>query len=308
MSRELVVLGTAGHVPTRERNLNGYFLRWDEEGLLFDPGEGTQRQMLLAGVRSSSITRILVTHFHGDHCMGLPGVIQRLAVDQVSQTVSLYYPSGGQGFIESILLESIKGGPRMNRYPVTGPGLVADAPPFDLRAGLLDHRTQTFGWRVQEPDGIRMLSDKLAALGIEGPAVGRLQREGSIEVAGRTVGLAEVSESRPGQLFAFIMDTRLCEGAFELAANADMLVCESTFLSSEASNAQEWGHLTAAQAGRIARESGARLLVLTHFSQRYPDASVLLEEAAAVFPNAVLARDLETIPVPPRPGGNAEAQ
>lgn len=296
MSRELVVLGTAGQVPTKERNLNGYLLRWDQEALLFDPGEGTQRQMLLAGVRSSSITRILVTHFHGDHCLGLPGVVQRMALDQVSHPVSIYYPASGQAFIESIQQEGLP----LEPHPVAEPGLVAAAPPFDLFAGRLDHRTETFGWRIQEPDGRRMLPEKLAALGIEGPAVGKLQQEGSVQVNGRTVHLEEVSELRLGQRFAFIMDTRLCDGAFELAERADMLVCESTYLSSEKDLAEAYGHLTAAQAARIALDSGAKLLVLTHFSQRYPDASVLLDEAASVFANVVLANDLAVIPVPPR--------
>ncbi|HEX2052454.1 MAG TPA: MBL fold metallo-hydrolase, partial [Actinomycetota bacterium] len=96
--RELVVLGTAGQVPTRQRNLNGYLLRWDDEGLLFDPGEGTQRQMLYAGVKSSSISRILLTHFHGDHCLGLPGVVQRLALDGAARRVRLYYSAQGEEY------------------------------------------------------------------------------------------------------------------------------------------------------------------------------------------------------------------
>ena len=95
-NRELVVLGTASQAPTRSRNHNGYFLRWDDEGLLFDPGEGTQRQMLFAGVTASQITRICVTHFHGDHCLGLPGVLQRISLDQVPHAVEVCYPAESQ--------------------------------------------------------------------------------------------------------------------------------------------------------------------------------------------------------------------
>ncbi len=93
--RELVVLGTASQAPTRQRNHNGYLLRWDGEGLLFDPGEGTQRQMLHAGVAASDITRICLTHFHGDHCLGLPGIVQRLSLDRVEHPVTAYYPASG---------------------------------------------------------------------------------------------------------------------------------------------------------------------------------------------------------------------
>src|SRR5262249_60149876 len=155
------------------------------------------------------------------------------------------------------------------------------------------------GYRVTEPDGRRMLPAGLAALGIAGPDVGRLQRQGSLAVGGQVVGLEQVSEPRRGQRFAFIMDTRLCDAAFALADGADMLVCESTFADADAGLAREYGHLTAGQAGRIAAESGARLLVLTHFSQRYDatDGQLLAGDAADAFGGQVaLAHDLDRIP------------
>ncbi|HEX2054682.1 MAG TPA: ribonuclease Z, partial [Actinomycetota bacterium] len=184
--------------------------------------------------------------------------------------------------------------------PVAGPGVVDEGPPFRLSAGRLEHGVEAFGWRLKEPDGRRMIPEKLAVLGIAGPDIGRLQRSGSIEAGGRRVSIEQVSEVRPGQSFAFVMDTRICDAAFELAAGVDMLVCESTFLSEEAALAEQYGHLTAAHAATIARDAGARLLVLTHFSQRYPDTAPLLEEAQSLFPNTVAAADLVTIPVPPR--------
>jgi ribonuclease Z len=150
-----------------------------------------------------------------------------------------------------------------------------------------------------------MLPGKLTALGIAGPDVGRLQREGRIVTGDRVVTLDQVSEPRRGQRFAFIMDTRLCDAAFALAEGADMLVCESTFADTEAALARDYGHLTAGEAGRIAAESRARLLVLTHFSQRYDHAGLqrLADQAAMRFSGqVVLARDLDRIPVPPRSG------
>ena len=191
----------------------------------------------------------------------------------------------------------------LRERPVTQAGTVASTPAFRLDARPLSHSTPTFGYRLAEPDGRRMLPDRLAALGIAGPDIGRLQREGSLVTGGRPVTLEEMSEPRRGQRFAFIMDTRLCDAAFALADQADMLVCESTFADTEAALARDYGHLTASQAGRIAAEAGARLLVLTHFSQRYDpaDGQRLAGEAASAFGGeVVLARDLSRIPVPTR--------
>ena len=304
-ARELVVLGTASQAPTRHRNHNGYLLRWDAEGLLFDPGEGTQRQLLLAGMASSAITRICITHFHGDHCLGLPGVLQRLSLDQVSQPVDVWYPAGGQEFYDRLRRCALYNDTvDVRPHPVHDEGVVDPGPePFSLLAGRLDHRAETFGWRIAEPDGRRMLPDRLEEAGITGPDIGRLQREGSLVTeAGQVVTLEAMSEPRQGQVFAFVMDTRLCDGAVALAEGADLLVCESTFLECDADLAAAYGHLTAAQAARLAVEAGVRCLVLTHFSQRYPDDAAFAAEAGEIFPDVVTVRDLDRVPVPPRAG------
>lgn len=300
-AREVVVLGTASQAPTRTRNHNGYFLRWDNEGLLFDPGEGTQRQMLLAGIPASAITRILVTHFHGDHCLGLSGILQRLSLDRVAHPVEVYFPASGAGYFEHLRRAAIydeKVDLRVHLVAASGEVAVSDA--FRILAAPLRHRVDAVGWRLQEPAGVRMLPDRLAALGVAGPDVGRLVAAGAIEAGGRTVALEEVSAVRPGQAFAFVMDTAVCEGAEELAAGVDLLVSESTFLRSEQDLAAAWGHLTAADAATIAADAGARRLLLTHFSQRHPDESLYEAEARPIFPEAVAARDLMTIAVPPR--------
>ncbi|MHA6759855.1 ribonuclease Z [Streptacidiphilus sp. PAMC 29251] len=304
MPRELVVLGTASQVPTRNRNHNGYLLLWDGEGLLFDPGEGTQRQLLRAGVSASTITRICVTHFHGDHCLGLPGIIQRLNLDRAPHPVSAYYPASGQHFFDrlrhaSAFHETVELCPE----PITEPGeLKAPGAPFTLEAVGLSHPVESFGYRLTEPDGRRILPERLAAHGLAGPAVGRLQREGAVTLAdGSTVTLEQVSEPRPGQSAAFVMDTRLCEGVARLAEGVDLLVIEATFLEADAQLARDHGHLTAAEAARTAAEAGVRRLVLTHFSQRYPDTKGHLAEARRFFDGEiVLAEDLIRVPVPNR--------
>jgi ribonuclease Z len=300
--RELVVLGTASQVPTRHRNHNGYLLRWDGHGLLFDPGEGTQRQMTLAGVSAHDINRICLSHFHGDHCLGLPGVVQRLSLDEVPHPVHAHYPASGEEYFERLRHASVfEETATLCAEPLTADGPIATLPVGRLEARRLDHRVDSFGYRLVEPDGRRIMPDLLARFGVSGPQVSQLQRDGVLELYRRTVTLDQVSQIRPGQRFAFVMDTRDCPGVYELADGADLLVIESTFLAEEAELADRYGHLTARQAGRVAAECGVRRLVLSHFSRRYRDPEQFRAEAAEVFDgDIVLATDLARIPVPPR--------
>ncbi|MQY29952.1 ribonuclease Z [Nocardia aurantia] len=299
--RELVVLGTASQVPTRQRNHNGYLLRWDGAGLLFDPGEGTQRQMLFAGVSVTGVTAICLTHFHGDHVLGLPGVIARLNLDRVQHPVDVCFPASGVDIYRR-LRDVVPEFPGLREHHVTGGPIPLPEAAFDLEAVRLSHRIDSFGYRLTEPDGRRLLPERLAEFGLGGPVVGRLQREGVVRAPdGRTVTLDDVSAVRRGQRFAFVMDTRMCEGVEELAAEADMLVIEATFLDGEADLAREFGHLTAGQAAQVAREAGVRTLVLTHFSQRYADLEGHRLEARKHFDgDLVVAEDLMRVPVPTR--------
>jgi ribonuclease Z len=303
-SRELVVLGTASQVPTRHRNHNGYLLRWDGEGILFDPGEGTQRQMVRAGVAAHDINRICVTHFHGDHSLGLAGVVQRINLDRVPHPVTAHYPASGQRFFERLrYATAYRETVPLAEAPVSGEGgALARTAGYTLEARRLSHPVESYGYRLTEPDGRRMLPERLAAHGIRGPEIGRLQREGALEREGRTVTLEEVSEVRRGQRFAFVMDTRLCEGAHDLAQGCDLLVIESTFLDEDEPLAVEYGHLTAGQAARLASEAGVRHLVLTHFSQRYGDPSDFERQArAAGFEGELtVAQDLMSVALPKR--------
>jgi ribonuclease Z len=303
--RELVVLGTASAVPTRERNQNGYLLRWDEAGFLFDPGEGTQRQMRHAGVSAHDLTWICVTHFHGDHCLGLPGVVQRVARDHVPYPIRAAYPAAGQEFWERLRhATSFSDTADIVPVPLAGAGVRLPAGPVTLTAMPLSHRVEAYGYRVDEPPGISMIPEALARRGVHGPLVGELQRAGVVTAPdGSTVRLEECSRPRPGQSAAFVMDTRVCDGAYRLADGVDLLVIEATFLSTEAALADRYGHLTAVDAARVAAECRVRRLVLTHFSERYTAADMprFLQEAGEVFDGEVIvAEDLLRVPVPRR--------
>ncbi|MFD9195362.1 ribonuclease Z [Streptomyces phaeochromogenes] len=297
--RELVVLGTASQVPTRHRNHNGYLLRWDGEGILFDPGEGTQRQMLRAGVAAHDLHRICVTHFHGDHSLGLAGVIQRINLDRVPHEITAHFPRSGQRFYDRLRYSTAyRETVPLTEAPVDSDGVLASTKSYVLGAHKLSHPVESYGYRLVEPDGRRMLPERLASYGISGADVGRIQREGALG----DVSLDDVSEVRRGQRFAFVMDTRLCDGVYALAEGCDMLVIESTFLDGDMQLAVDHGHLTAGQAGAVARDAGVRHLVLTHFSQRYsePDEFERQARAAGFEGELTVAHDLLRVPVPKR--------
>ena len=298
-TRKFIVLGTASQVPTRHRNHNGYFLKWDDEGILFDPGEGTQRQMILANVSATEITKICLTHFHGDHCLGLAGVLQRLSLDNVPHAVEIYYPASGQQYFEnlrdaSIYYNTAKLVPR----PITTPGIIWQNEKFALETQPLAHSVESWGYRWQEKTTVTMLPEKLAELGIRGAEVGVLKRDRKLEKDGRVISLAEVSVPKVGQSMAFVMDTRRCEAALTLAREVSLLVCESTYLATEQSEAESRGHLTAQQAAQIAKDAQAKLLVLTHFSQRYNSIDDFVREAYPIHPNVIAVQDGDVVVIP----------
>jgi ribonuclease Z len=302
--REVVALGTASQVPTRERNHVATVVRLGEVCVLVDCGEGTQRQMVLAGVRSSQLDALCVTHEHGDHCFGVPGVLQRRRLDGARDPLPVVAADAAIARL-SLLTEFATNGPDPLHRWVTAPTTPVDnAVPVEvLRLGSwsvqsapLLHRVPTVGYRFVEDDGRRLVPDLLAAAGIAGPEVGLLQRGQQV----RGVSLADVSVVRRGQRLAVIMDTAMCEGAFALAQECDLLVCEATFLDAEIELAREHRHLTARQAAEIAVEAGVRRLVLTHFSSRYDSLDGHIREAGAVHAEVSVARDLDVIAVPGR--------
>lgn len=307
--RELVVLGTSSQVPTRYRNHNGYLLRWDNEGLLFDPGEGTQRQMIYADVSATDVSRVLITHFHGDHCLGLAGLSQRFSLDAVPHPIHCYFPASGQVFYDRMRLASIYHlRATMVPHPIREAGVMDRGRNFTLSCQRLDHGVETFGYRLEEDDGRTFDPQRLREAGVAGPQVGELAHHGEVLVGTRKVTAESVSTPRKGQVIAFVMDTRPCEAAVELARNADLLVVESTYLSSEAREAHEHGHMTAGEALAIANRAGAKRVVLTHFSQRYPSLEPFRAEARALHDDVWVAEDGMRIPVPKRHRSGEKAE
>ena len=297
--KSLVVLGSSAQVPTRDRNQSGYYFYWDHQGFLFDPGEGTQRQMTRYGVKVTPLTKIFITHFHGDHCLGLPGIIQRMCLDGVQHEVQIYFPVSGREFYERLVLASFYSGTlNLKPCPVEKDGILLDDDHLTIEARKLDHPIDAYGYRIKNKDSVTLLPEHLKKLGVVGADIKRLKQEGKLLLNGRYIKLEEVSLPRIGESIAFVMDTRMCDAAIELARGVDLLVCEATYLEEQSQLAETYGHLTARQAASIAESAQAKKLVLGHFSQRYADTSAFLEEAQPIHENCFTARDGDRFPLP----------
>lgn len=297
--RDLVILGCSSQQPTRFRNHGAYLLRWNDEGLLFDPGEGTQRQFIFADIPPPVVTRMFISHFHGDHCLGLGSMLMRLNLDKIKHPIHCYYPASGKKYFDRlrnccIYRENIE----IIEHPVKEEGIVEDDGKFRIEAAFLDHGVENIGWRVTEPDTIKFDKEALKKAGIFGPIVRELEKVGKVCIGDRWVLLDEVSTMRKGDSFAYVIDTRPCPAAYALAKGAKMLLCESTYSDAEKEIAAEYMHMTAKQAAHIARESGVQILVLTHFSARYRDPEELGVEARTIFPNTFVAEDFKRIAFP----------
>lgn len=248
--------------------------------------------MTFASVSASEITKIFITHFHGDHCLGLPGVLQRLSLDRISHAVEVYYPASGQKFFNNLKNASVyTNTAEIIEKPISSEGVIFRDKNLIVETRRLEHSTESWGYRFREPDSVTMLPEKLKEFGVAGRDIGKLKEMGAIEINGKIVRREEASVFKKGQSFAFVMDTGVCQSAYDLAREADFLIIESTFLSSESKEAFDYRHLTAQQAAEIAREANAKQLVLTHFSQRYTNIEDFAREARAVFPDSIAVAD-----------------
>lgn len=297
--RDLTILGCSSQQPTRFRNHGAYLLRWNDQGFLFDPGEGTQRQFIFANIAPTVVSHIFISHFHGDHCLGLGSVLMRLNLDKVPHLIHCYYPASGKKYFDrlrygSIYHEMIK----VVEHPVSQAGLVEDNGRFRIEATFLEHGVENIGWRITEADSLKFDDAKLAYYGIKGPLVKEIQQQGQLTIDGKTVRLEQVSWIRPGDSFAIVIDTLPCQNAVDIARKASLLLCESTYLDEHKELARMHNHLTAKQAALIAKEADVKQLILTHFSARYQNVRLFEQEARTIFPNSYAADDLMTFPFP----------
>ncbi len=300
--RDLIILGCSSQQPTRYRNHGAYLFRWNGEGLLFDPGEGTQRQFIFANVAPPTVTRIFISHFHGDHCLGLGSMLMRLNIDKVRHPIHCYYPASGKRYFDRLRYGTIYHDTlTVIEHPITEEGVVHDDGNFCIEALYLEHGVENIGWRVTESDSRKFDKAKLDAAGLKGPLIRQLEEEGRLIINGQEILLDEVSHIRRGDSIAVVIDTLPCQNAIRLASHARLLLCESTYLDEHRQLAKDHHHLTALQAAEIAVAAQAKLLVLTHFSARYLDVRPHEREAQTLFPNTIAADDFKVVPFPVNP-------
>jgi len=306
---KIIPLGTSSGKPTLARNVSGLAVVGEGEWWLFDCGEGTQMRIARAGLSAHRLAGIFITHLHGDHFNGLPGLLSTMGLDQRERGLVLAGPPGMREYLETLQRLKIL----FVSYPLQllerGAVAFADDPQalvyesarYTVVARPLDHRIYALGYRVAERTRPgRFDLARARALGIpEGPLYGQLQSGSEVLLpGGRVVRSEEVlGPPRPGKAVAYCLDTRPCANAIALARGADWLIHEATYADELREEARQYGHSTARQAAVTAREAGARNLLLTHFSSRYPDATPLLEEARAVFPATAMAEDLMELDV-----------
>jgi len=296
---KLTFLGTSAMVPTKERNHIGMLLQYKGEGILFDCGENIQRQLRTAGIPLSGIKKILITHWHGDHVLGLPGLLQTLSAQMSNDTkIWLYGPKGTKkqfGLLKKALLFE----PQLDiSVKDVAKGKFAEAEDYYLEALPMEHSIPCLGFSFIEKDRRRIDLKKARKYSLpEGPVMGQLQDGKTVTWQGKKIRPGDVSYVVKGKKLAYVVDTAYCSNAIALAKDADLLVCEATYSDRLADKAEENMHLTAKQAGLVASNANAKKLIITHFSQRYKTVGELEEDARTVFRNVRSAHDLMSVDI-----------
>lgn len=297
----VVFLGTAASRPTVGRNVSAVLMQRLGEMLLFDCGEGTQRQMMRYGT-GFSVHDIFFTHMHADHLLGLPGLLRTMGLQGRQEPMRLYCARGERKIVNAAVHLGVERVPFPVKIHELRPGEPLERAGYDIVPFATRHGRHSLGFALVEHDRLgRFDPDRARELGVpEGPLWGRLHQGERVEVDGRTIDPAVVvGPARPGRRVVYTGDTRPQDATIEHARRADLLIHEATFAEEEADRARETEHSTAREAAVVAKQAGARRLVLTHVSPRYGvEPSILEEEARAVFPDTVVARDGLEIEIP----------
>ncbi|WP_099240076.1 ribonuclease Z [Synechococcus sp. BDU 130192] len=308
---EITFLGTSSGVPTRARNVSSVALRLPQraEAWLFDCGEGTQHQLLRSDLRSSQISRIFITHMHGDHIFGLMGLIASMGLAGTGHPLEIYGPPGLEEYLRACEKYSyMRIGDRL-RVHLVKPGLVFEDKEFQVTCLPLKHRVTAFGYRVTEKDRPgRFNLAKAQKLGIPpGPIYGDLKKGKVVTLDdGRKINGSDLcGQPEIGRKMVYCTDTVFCDAAVELAQDADVLIHEATFAHKDAEMAFDRLHSTSTMAAQVALLAQVKQLIMTHFSPRYMPGNELtlddlLAEARAIFPNTIMAKDFLNYAIPRR--------
>jgi len=291
-------LGTGGSIPTKKRNLPSFAVRTNGGLVMFDCGEGTQKQFLLAKLGFNREMRILISHMHADHILGIPGLLHSMSFMGRSRDLEIYGPSGICEFVKCTT-ETVK---FRSMFPVRTveihAGTVARTDSYTIKAAWADHGVPCLAYALVEHDKPgRFYPAKARELGIpKGPLWKKLQMGKPVKVGRKKIDASKVvGTPRKGLKITYAVDTRPCNRVIELATNSDLLVHDGMFSSDVSERAREYGHSTTIEAATVAKRSRSKNLALTHFSAIYEDPKKLLAEAKTIFPRTIVAEDLRSI-------------
>jgi ribonuclease Z len=303
MSLSVVFLGTSGSVPTPKRALPAIAVQRKDEIILFDCGEGLQRQMIQAGIGFHKKMKVLITHMHGDHVLGLPGLLQTMSLLEREKKLDIYGPIGIKAFVEAMkqTVQFVLTFP-VDVYEIENEGIVCREKEYEIYAKWVEHVIPSLAYAlVEKPRPGRFFPEKAKRLGVkEGPLWAKLQLGESVRLSnGRVIKSEEITGPlRLGRKIVYTGDTKSTENLIVFAENADLLIHDTTFDDELLERAQEDGHSTPSQAAKTAKKAKVKWLILTHISARYKDASLLLEQARKIFPKADVAEDFMKIDLP----------
>jgi len=295
---KITFLGTSSAVPTVTRNHSSIYLKYKNEDILIDCGEGTQRQLRKAKINPCKITRLLITHIHGDHVFGIPGLFKTLTFNDYNKTLQIYGPKGTKEFIKNIFKTFIATKIKVNVKVNEVKNKVFETPDFSMTSLPLDHGTPTLGYVFQEKQKIRINKAKLKKLKISAKdkfKLRKLLQKKNIKIKNKTIKYKDLTYFEKARKISFVLDTGPCPNLSKLVKNSDIAIIESTFLDKDkyvVSKEKTHKHLTAEQAAKTAKKANVKKLYLTHLSQRYEyDSNSMLKEAKKFFPTAEIARD-----------------
>ncbi len=296
---KVVFLGTSSMLPTKERGHSTAFVSFKNENILVDCGENTQRQLRIAKISPPKITRIFLTHWHGDHIFGLPGFIENLSKGHYDKVLMIYGPSGTKRKFQNLLNAfDLNGKLKINFAEIKKDGIFLDEEDFIAEAASLKHNVKCLAYSITEKPTRKINLRYIKKVGIpKGPILGKLQKGLDVEFKEKKIRAKDATFLKGGKRVTFILDTALNENCYKIAKNSDLLVCESTYSEKLKEKAKDYLHLTSKDAASIAKRSKVKRLILTHFSQRYKDVKEIEEEARKIFPNTICARDFMEVEV-----------
>ena len=291
---KITFLGTACMMPTKDRNATGILLQHEGENILIDCGEGTQRQLRKIRAPPTKITKILITHWHADHVLGIPGLFQTIAASCQEKEIELIGPKGSKKALSDVL-KPFKYSSNL-KVKVTEYKKPLQYEKFKIEALKLDHTATCLGYSIIENDKRKINLAYIKKFGLtQHKILGDLQKGKTIKYEGKTIRPENATTLIKGRKLSILLDTKVCNNATKIAKDADLLICESTHADQEKAHAEEFKHLTSKQAAQIAKKAKAKQLILTHFSQRYADITLLEKEAKKIFKNTKAVKDLDVI-------------